>query len=137
VALFHLDHFKSINDMLGHDAGDAALCRFARILSQERSSADLVARMGGEEFLAVLSATDAEGAERFAEHVATTLAEPARGELPAVTASVGIASLGDRLTTPSQLLTAADGALYRAKELGRNRAVIAGDQPVADARRAA
>ncbi len=137
VALFDLDHFKSINDTLGHDAGDDALCRFARILEAERSAADLAARMGGEEFLAVLSETDADGAERFAQRIAARLAEPVRGDLPVVTASVGIASLSDRLATPSQLLTAADRALYRAKELGRNRAVVAGDEPVPGARRAA
>ncbi len=124
VALFDLDHFMAINDTFGHDAGDQALCRFADILNRERSRADLAARMGGEEFLVVLFATDAEGAKGFAERVAASLAQSGGGTIPSLTASAGISSLSPRLTSPSRLLTAADRALYAAKQAGRNRSVI-------------
>ncbi len=124
VALFDLDHFKAINDTFGHDAGDEALCRFAAILEGERSRADLAARMGGEEFLVVLFATDAERAKGFAERVSAKLAQSTGGAFPAFTASAGISSLSPRLASPSRLLTAADRALYAAKQAGRNRSVI-------------
>jgi len=137
VVLFDLDHFKSINDTLGHDAGDEALCRFATILDTERSNSDLAARMGGEEFLAVLFATDAQGAERFRRRVAERLARSATDSRPAITASAGIACLDEGLTTASRLLTAADRALYAAKQAGRNRSVIADGTAVEELRRAA
>ena len=127
VVLFDLDHFKLINDTLGHDAGDEALCRFARVLDAERSSTDLAARMGGEEFLAVLFDADVDAAEAFALRVSTRLADSVGGSVCAVTASAGIATLSADLASPSRLLTAADRALYRAKETGRNRVVIADD----------
>jgi diguanylate cyclase (GGDEF)-like protein len=120
VVLFDLDHFKQINDTSGHDAGDEALRSFAQILEAQRGPADLVARMGGEEFLAVLFDTDTAAARQFAGRVSQELAGSAD-----FTTSAGVAELGDRLQNPFQLLTAADRALYAAKEGGRDRIVVA------------
>jgi diguanylate cyclase (GGDEF)-like protein len=126
LVYFDLDHFKELNDGFGHSAGDEALCAFAHILEAECSVADLVARMGGEEFAVVLFGADSAIAEAFAERIANSLAEWAELHPPLVTTSVGIATLAPEIATPADMLTAADRALYAAKAAGRNRVLAAG-----------
>jgi diguanylate cyclase (GGDEF)-like protein len=126
MLFFDLDHFKQVNDGYGHAAGDDALCAFARILEQECSVTDLLARMGGEEFAVVLFDADAAAAKQFAERTAMALSHWSSEHPPVLTTSAGIAVLDDEMTTPSKMLTAADGALYAAKAAGRNRVIVAG-----------
>lgn len=130
MLFFDLDHFKAVNDGFGHAAGDDALCAFARILERECTATDLLARMGGEEFAVVLFDADADAAKQFAERSAKALAEWSQAHPPLLTTSAGIAVLGEGTETPSQMLTAADRALYAAKAAGRNRVIAAG-QPTA------
>ena len=132
VALCDVDHFKAYNDHYGHPAGDACLRQIATALARScRRGADFAARYGGEEFALLLPDTPAEGArhviETAREHAAA-LALPHERSATAkiVTFSAGIATLIEgRDSAPPQLVARADQALYRAKELGRNRAVSA------------
>jgi diguanylate cyclase (GGDEF)-like protein len=126
MVFFDLDHFKEVNDGFGHAAGDEALCAFARILERESSVTDLVARMGGEEFAVVLFDAHADAAKQFAERIATALASWSEKHPPLLTTSAGIAVLSKETSTPSQMLTAADRALYAAKAAGRNRVIASG-----------
>jgi diguanylate cyclase (GGDEF)-like protein len=128
VVFFDLDHFKAVNDRFGHAAGDEALCAFSRILEREGSVADLIARMGGEEFAIVLFDADADAARLFVKRIATALAQWSEDHPPPLTTSAGIAVYSDQLSTPSRLLTAADQALYAAKAAGRNRVIAAGQK---------
>ncbi len=126
MVFFDLDHFKQVNDGFGHAAGDEALCAFGRILERECSLTDLVARMGGEEFAIVLFDADADVAKRFAERIATALARWSEEHPPLLTTSAGVAVLSEETATASQMLTAADRALYAAKAAGRNRVIASG-----------
>jgi diguanylate cyclase (GGDEF)-like protein len=117
---FDLDHFKQINDRFGHAAGDEALRRFAAVLAGECTPGDVPARVGGEEFAAVLFDRAAEDGRGFAERVAARLAEDA-GDGPRLTVSAGVAELSAEDDTPGRLLLAADRALYAAKAAGRDR----------------
>lgn len=128
LLLLDVDHFKAYNDALGHIAGDRCLQRVAQLLKEGAQRAgDLVARYGGEEFAIVLSATDAEGALRIAEGLRARLAStgvphPSSPAGPHLTLSVGLATVvpGADLAPPA-LVAAADRALYRAKQQGRDR----------------
>lgn len=129
VAMVDLDHFKQINDEFGHPAGDAMLRAVARAIKEELRSTDAIGRYGGEEFLLVLPETDLAGASQVAEklrkRVAGVKVETEDGREIAVSLSIGFATLdtrqGDVETTPESLVAAADQALYRAKNTGRNR----------------
>jgi diguanylate cyclase (GGDEF)-like protein len=125
-----LDHFKQINDGLGHPAGDAVLREVARRMTSVLRASDAMGRYGGEEFLAVLSGTDGAGALRVAERLRQTISgEPIRVgtvELD-VTCSFGVAVSRSGHTTVEALVAAADAALYRAKRAGRNRVELADD----------
>jgi diguanylate cyclase (GGDEF)-like protein/PAS domain S-box-containing protein len=117
-----LDHFKTVNDSLGHRVGDAVLVGLAQRLKRVVRAQDTVARLGGDEFVFVLPETDAQGAARVAGKVLAAAQEPfqAYGHELTVTPSVGIAIYprdGEDLDTLSR---AADAAMYRAKEEGRN-----------------
>lgn len=121
-----IDRFKAINDTYGHAAGDAVLSGFGRLIAAAARSADLCARIGGEEFVVMLPNADAGGAELFAERLRGMLADLHVAPLPpgmVVTASFGIAERapGERLW---KLISRADAALYAAKRAGRNRAVV-------------
>ena len=128
LALVDIDHFKAVNDELGHDLGDVVLREVARRLADALRETDLVARWGGEEFVLLLPEVDAgadEGlglaVERVRERVAAFPVELG-GERPprAVTVSIGLANLA-RGDQADDLLRRADQALYRAKRGGRNR----------------
>jgi diguanylate cyclase (GGDEF)-like protein len=134
LVLVDLDNFKSINDELGHQAGDAVLRRVATILDSGARQVDLAARYGGEEFAVLAPETDLLGATKLAERLCADL-ETATIELPdgrelTVTASVGVAVKGE-LQRPEELVAVADEALYAAKRTGKNRVVVADPQPAA------
>jgi diguanylate cyclase (GGDEF)-like protein len=122
-----LDHFKSVNDTHGHQAGDLVLKQFARILKKEAREIDRVGRYGGEEFMLLLPGTVLDSAVRFAERVRkqvearTFTVDDASIQR---TASFGVAAWPHpRIANCDALVRAADDALYVAKESGRNRAV--------------
>jgi diguanylate cyclase (GGDEF)-like protein len=122
VLIFDLDHFKSINDHFGHAVGDQALQVFATTAMGKLRSSDIVARFGGEEFVAMLPGALAD-ATAAAERVRLAFQEAAgtvAGRPVAATVSVGAAS-AEHCTDVSALIAAADSALYRAKANGRNR----------------
>jgi diguanylate cyclase (GGDEF)-like protein len=127
VILCDLDHFKKVNDRYGHEAGDTVLGRAATVLLGALRQTDALGRWGGEEFIAVLPATDARGAAGVAERMRAFIADALFDGLPGgVTISVGGATLPvvDDLTTAwEDLVKEADQNLYRAKSDGRNRVV--------------
>ncbi len=125
VLLLDVDHFKKVNDTLGHDAGDAVLQGVARTLSSIARKSDFVARWGGEEFVLALTQTAEAGARVAAERVRRAIAD-ARYMLPSgqehkATASVGLASAESPEWQLDDLLGRADKAMYAAKHRGRNR----------------
>lgn len=115
VVLFDIDHFKQVNDELGHVQGDRILQSTARAIDDAVRETDVLARYGGEEFLVILPETDAQGASIFAERVRASIAE----QLP-ITVSGGVAAALDG-DVPDTLVARADAALYDAKTAGRNR----------------
>ncbi len=123
VVMFDLDKFKDVNDTFGHDAGDAVLVAFAKILKKECRTVDVVGRFGGEEFLAILSETDTKGGVMFAEKVRKHV-EKARfmykGKRISVTVSSGVSERKKHISL-SATLNSADEYLYVAKTNGRNR----------------
>ena len=126
VLLIDLDDFKSINDSLGHHAGDVVLQTVARRLTSASREDDLVARLGGDEFAILLSAgTTLRNATEVAERIELSLRAPMRvGEVDVtISASVGVA-MPDGRQTLDELVRAADVALYRSKELGKGRATV-------------
>ncbi|MFT5835240.1 MAG: diguanylate cyclase [Sulfurimonas sp.] len=123
VIMFDLDHFKDVNDNYGHDAGDAVLGAFAKILKKEARSVDIVGRFGGEEFMALLSETDSKGGAIFAEKVRKHVQKARfmyKGERIEVTVSCGVS---ERKLHPSlsSVINSADEYLYKAKKDGRNQ----------------
>ena len=128
VALADLDHFKTVNDTYGHDAGDTVLKSFSHILKSKSRRSDICGRIGGEEFLFVLTHATKEDAKRVIDCVRTELEATKfnfNGNSLTVTASFGLVGFaGTRAPEFSQLVAQADLALYSAKRLGRNRVEI-------------
>lgn len=121
VAVIDVDHFKQINDSFGHQTGDAVLREVASILRRGTRAADIVTRLGGEEFCLVMPETGLFEAAQVGEKVRAVIASSST-DLPTVTVSVGIASIPhSEVESPEDLMFAADHALYRAKRNGRNR----------------
>jgi len=121
LILGDVDHFKAVNDRLGHPAGDAVLLRVARVLEGVGRRGDTVARLGGEEFVFIVPDADAEMAFELAERVRIAV-EKAFAEAPVpLTASFGTVSFPADGRTAETLLEGADRALYAAKNGGRNR----------------
>ncbi|MEZ5332825.1 MAG: GGDEF domain-containing protein [Thermoanaerobaculia bacterium] len=136
VVLADIDRFKTINDEWGHAAGDEALQAFAAKLRRGRRVTDLVARIGGEEFVLLLPHAGAEEAVAIAERIRVDLSDEGLRvgdrQIP-LTASFGVAALGEGVQQLDDLLREADDALYRAKESGRDRVVAAGlPQPLSE-----
>jgi diguanylate cyclase (GGDEF)-like protein len=128
VLLIDLDHFKSINDRFGHAIGDRVLQVFAETASANVKASDLVGRLGGEEFAAVLCNADHERALVMAERIRSAFAAAAAevdGRPVAATVSIGMVVNEDPTFDVPALLAQADQALYHAKERGRNRVEIA------------
>jgi two-component system cell cycle response regulator len=135
LALLDLDHFKRVNDTLGHAAGDRVLVSFAGRLKAEARLSDAIFRYGGEEFVVILFGTPLGGGVRFAERLraAAAVRPLAAGEHRlAVTVSVGVAQL-EPADDDSGLtvFTRADAALYKAKGAGRNRVMAEGEDVIA------
>lgn len=130
-----IDHFKQINDLLGHHEGDTVLCGVATRIKSELRLSDTIARFGGEEFVVLLINTHAIGARHVAERIRTRIMRQPfqvhNGHSCDVTVSIGVADLSaeqDSRPTESlvrDLLVKADEALYRAKNAGRNRVISA------------
>jgi diguanylate cyclase (GGDEF)-like protein len=123
VVYIDLDHFKDINDTLGHSIGDRLLQLAAERLKRAIREQDMVARFGGDEFAVLLAgAADAAGLGAFAARLAVTLAEPYHidGNDITTTATIGLTSSSKKASEPEALMMQADIALYRAKEDGRN-----------------
>jgi diguanylate cyclase (GGDEF)-like protein len=124
MLLFDLDHFKQINDRLGHAAGDAVLQAFAGTASSTLGADVLFARIGGEEFASCLAVGDLDEAYAIADRVRRNFVAAAarfRSEELRPSVSVGITLGREAGMTVGSLLSTADRALYRAKENGRNR----------------
>lgn len=123
IVFLDLDHFKSINDTYGHDAGDAVLAAFAKILKDEARTVDIIGRFGGEEFLAILGETDTQGGVVFAEKLrkkvkaAKFIYKESRID---VSVSCGV---NDRKSNASLsgVIKRADELVYKAKQNGRDR----------------
>jgi len=127
VAILDLDYFKEVNDTHGHQMGDEVLVKLAAVIKRICRSNDTASRYGGEEFLLILAETGVAGAFQIAERVRkefSALRFARDGVRFGVTLSCGVAGLdGKNASSPSKLIQAADRALYRAKESGRNRTV--------------
>lgn len=126
LLLLDIDHFKLVNDLYGHQAGDACIRSIGALLAAQcKPFGFMPARYGGEEFAAIMPKANAQAALDFAESLRILLqdVEVATGTGPAVkiTASIGVAMLADVDARQSDLIRAADGALYLAKRSGRNR----------------
>jgi diguanylate cyclase (GGDEF)-like protein len=120
-----IDHFKSYNDEFGHQKGDEVLRTVSDLLRSSCRSSDTAARYGGEELAVILPETDGEGALLVAEKARKLIearTEDAAGRT--ITISMGIASYGQGTDDPALLVAAADRALYRAKDAGRNQSVL-------------
>ena len=124
VALADLDHFKKLNDTRGHEAGDNALRQFSDVMRKSLRTGDIAARWGGEEFVLVFRGADAPAALEIVDRLRMVLAESLlAANTPTFTASFGIAdsTMSSRF---DQTVRIADDALYRAKEAGRDQALI-------------
>ncbi len=122
IAAFDVDHFKRVNDTWGHRIGDRVLRRLAEVLVSESRDIDVVARVGGEEFVVLLPGVDSAGVDAFTRRVRQALADRGPVGLPTVEVSAGffVDGPGVDITT---MLENADAALYQAKRDGRNRTI--------------
>ena len=128
VLMLDLDNFKSINDTYGHGVGDEVLADVAAILKRSVRTIDHVARYGGEEFVVVLIESTPAAAMDIAERIRSVIEVPrilAGDKLISVTVSLGVSNCRKDDTSPEQVLTRADHALYKAKRAGRNQVQLA------------
>jgi diguanylate cyclase (GGDEF)-like protein/putative nucleotidyltransferase with HDIG domain len=119
-----IDHFKEVNDRLGHQVGDAVLRQAAAVLESTKRRTDVTARVGGGEFALILPGTDQRGAMLTAERIRRVLLDEFADHAVPITISFGIATFRAHAETAASLVHAADDALYDAKESGRNRSVV-------------
>ena len=133
VAMLDLDHFKTLNDRFGHAAGDAVLQEWSNILKSKFRGSDIVCRYGGEEFVIILPEIAPDAAhqrlDQLREDLRRMIVRQDGQSVESVTVSIGIAYYPVHGRTMLDLLHAADQALYRAKEMGRNCAVMASEEP--------
>jgi len=139
VVFFDLDHFKRVNDTLGHQAGDRVLKEFAMLATGGARANDIAARYGGEEFAIILPHTDGIMATRVAERIRRAVQEFVFDEAESpirITVSAGVATLTSKreVATVDDLVRAADAALYEAKDQGRNRVIVAHPDRAANGR---
>jgi len=123
LVMVDLDHFKSINDTLGHNIGDRVLIRVAEVFMQELRSNDIVCRWGGEEFIILMPSTNIDDGYKVSNKIRETIANIEDLELPPITASFGITRIIDD-DTIEKSTNRADSAMYQAKKIGRNCVVI-------------
>ena len=131
LLIIDIDHFKKYNDTYGHLAGDEVLSRLGAVFSASIRSCDYVARYGGEEFIVILPEIGPNEGVQAAERIRSRVAEESFGsdsEPIVVTISVGVASYPKHGEDPESIIKNADGALYIAKELGRNQVVLVGQK---------
>jgi len=129
-----IDHFKKFNDTYGHQIGDEVLKLVSRTIKRNLRDSDVPCRYGGEELVAILPDTDQDGGYIAAEKIRTAIEAmrlPIDGKSVKVTISIGVASYPRNAETKEQLIEAADGALYIAKEGGRNQTVKSDNDPYA------
>jgi two-component system cell cycle response regulator len=126
LMMFDIDHFKKINDVHGHLAGDYVLRELAQSIKRLVRREQCFARYGGEEFALVMPEDGPEKARLFAEKIRKMIEEKAfvfeEKEIP-VTISIGVAEMNQDMTEPTQFIKVADANLYRAKKAGRNRVI--------------
>lgn len=136
LILFDVDKFKAINDTWGHGAGDAVLVALARTCAEEVRTEETVGRLGGDEFAILCPETDGESAkllaQRLCDRIANDPVEQTTRPAVSVACSWGVACLSGDVESADQLRKRADRALYDAKEAGRNRVVLAGDEHAPD-----
>jgi diguanylate cyclase (GGDEF)-like protein len=128
LLLIDLDHFKSINDSLGHPAGDQVLKHVATTMAQQVRETDMVARYGGEEFAIILPQTARAGAQHVARRIGLDVGgKPFRVGMQSVkiTISIGVGQLDPLHTSVERFISSVDQALYRAKQMGRDQVVVA------------
>ncbi len=127
ILYIDLDGFKAVNDQHGHDVGDQLLCEVARRIREVIRQSDIAARLGGDEFAVALIDADFASARVFGSHLIDTLSQVYQfGEVQAlIAASIGVAGYPDSAADVETLLIRADRAMYRAKELGKGRLVVA------------
>ena len=130
IALLDIDHFKQINDSFGHQAGDSALRLVAAILDKKTRGSDIAFRYGGEEFALIMPGISANAAYQRMEQLRQEMKQISlkyrKNSVPAITCSIGIATFPEHGTTSETILKAADTALYRAKNNGRDQVFLAG-----------
>jgi diguanylate cyclase (GGDEF)-like protein len=133
ILMLDLDHFKRINDTFGHQRGDATLIEFTQRVTKVLREVDTFARYGGEEFICLLPETDYGGALVTSEKILDAVKGEPFGDtgeqLAKLTVSIGVASYPIHGVSFSVLVEAADQALYSAKQEGRDRVIVAGQQP--------
>jgi len=120
LILFDLDHFKKVNDNYGHQVGDKVLKEISKILLNSIRKVDYFGRWGGEEFLIILPETNLQAAEKLAERLRGNIEQSSFSKVDNLTSSFGVASYSEEKGI-EDIIQAADQALYRAKEKGRNR----------------
>jgi diguanylate cyclase (GGDEF)-like protein len=127
VMILDIDNFKEFNDQYGHSIGDSVLQNFAAILSHNIRTTDFCARIGGEEFAIILAATSLTTATEIGYELVAAISQYqhdiGQDHLPTITASIGIAC--NKEETFAQFIQRADGALYKAKNMGRNQVIAA------------
>jgi diguanylate cyclase (GGDEF)-like protein len=130
VLLFDIDHFKKFNDTHGHQTGDLVLQQFARLLEENTRECDICCRYGGEEMTVILPETGLEEGAMLANKLCAVVRKNTFSgtseQALAVTTSIGVAAYDNSRQGASGIVEAADQALYRAKELGRNRVELDG-----------
>ncbi len=128
VLMIDIDHFKKVNDTMGHAAGDAVLLTVAQVLTASAREVDVIGRLGGEEFGVLLPRAEQTTVRRAADRLRQMLGDAEttwRDQPIRLTVSIGAALCNDADESPTQLLERADHALYQAKNTGRNRTVVA------------
>ncbi|OES45494.1 diguanylate cyclase [Domibacillus iocasae] len=123
--LFDIDHFKNVNDKYGHIVGDEVLKYLTKLVKKETRKSDLLFRLGGEEFLIILPETDIEITQIIAERIRKTTETTISPTGKPITVSIGIGNMPKMANHFSELLNITDQALYKAKQEGRNKIVIA------------
>ena len=133
LVMFDIDHFKNINDTFGHPCGDFVLRQISNAALQTFRKTDTVFRFGGEEFVVILTETDIEQAiiplERFRKTVETLGLTYQEQEVP-VTVSIGACQLSSDIKTKEEFLQKTDETLYKAKNSGRNKTILANHSEV-------
>jgi diguanylate cyclase (GGDEF)-like protein len=123
LLLLDLDHFKTVNDNFGHDAGDEVLRRFSHLCRMTLREPDIFGRLGGEEFAVIIPEEPLEGALQTAERLRGLIEQEFADGPYRLTVSIGVAEMGEQDTSIGDLLKRADTMMYQAKHDGRNRVV--------------